>query len=298
MSVDHTTLIAHSMASPATIEHIDTYEENIDEYKEKNYTYIPLPLDRKYFDRENNKLRELDAKQFIKVDSTIRQVIEHLRNHPFLLIKHNHNICKTDDGELVVDDFLMQEEWTSLGIAEEVVKELPEYRDKIIQLCESKPIFEIVTLADVNRRVVKETLYSVLAELENRFVLEIKSSRYEPKELYSDLSARTVGRWEKAKLRNVEMHIAEYMTLSEMMKVVGKNEPLRKEFGYSSRNQFDNDLGGLVDLRNKIMHASRTLVNDRSDLDKLIERVNRAETAIERHGGKVVRGVYDKPYWE
>lgn len=71
------------------------------------------------------------------------------------------------------------------------------------------------------------------------------------------------------------------MTLSEMMKVVGKSEALRENFGYSSRNQFKKNLGGLVPLRNKVMHASRTLVHNWSDLKQLLDRVLGAESAIE-----------------
>jgi hypothetical protein len=86
------------------------------------------------------------------------------------------------------------------------------------------------------------------------------------------------------------------MTLSEMMKIIGKSESMRAKFGFSSRNRFDSGLGGgVIKLRNKVMHPTRTLIQDDSDLLKLVERLERIEEAL-RNYGVAFRRSYEEPY--
>lgn len=293
MRIDHSMPFAGNMASPASIESRENYKENLDYYRRNDYTYIPMPLDDVYFNVEEEEFGEMEQKMRIFEDASIRNAIEHLQNHPFLLIDFGSGIYINEKGE-IVEAFLNDEDLEYLGSPKKAAKKRPELKDEIIKTCEERLFYQIITLADVNRRVVKDVIYPVIAELESRLASEIQQVDYTPEELYPDLNPETIGRREKDKITGVQMHIAEYMTLSEMMKVVGKSEALREKFGYSSRNQFKKDLGGLVPLRNKVMHASRTLVRNRSDLEQLIDRVLRAESAIEAHGGTVIKGTYEK----
>lgn len=70
------------------------------------------------------------------------------------------------------------------------------------------------------------------------------------------------------------------MHLTTLMKIVGKSEWLRQQFGFESRNQFDKQLGGLNDLRNHVMHPTKILVHNRDDLSKMVDRVHRATDAL------------------
>lgn len=293
MNVDHSMPFAAEMASPASIESRENYKENLDFYHRNDYTYIPMPLDGVYFNVEEETFGEIEQEMYILEDLSLRNAIEHLQDYPFLLVDYTSGIHINKKGE-VVQAFDSDEDLEYLGGPEEAVKKRPEIKDEIIKACEERYFYLIIVLADVNRRVVKDVLYPVLAELESRLASEIQQVDYTPKQLYPDLRSDTIGRREKDKIAGVQMHIAEYMTLSEMMTVVGKSEVFRENFGYSSRSQFKKDLGGLVPLRNKVMHASRTLVHNRSDLEQLIDRILRAESAIETHGGTVIKGTYKK----
>jgi hypothetical protein len=72
------------------------------------------------------------------------------------------------------------------------------------------------------------------------------------------------------------------MYLTTLMKIVGKSEELRGQFGYESRNQFDDDLGSLIPLRNRVMHPTKTLVHNTEDLSKNIARLHRVIDAVKQ----------------
>ena len=76
------------------------------------------------------------------------------------------------------------------------------------------------------------------------------------------------------------MHITEYMNLAEMKKIIAKSSKLRSELGFESRNQFSNQMSGIVDLRNRVMHTTRTIIESRDDVEQLEDRVGRIEAMI------------------
>lgn len=138
----------------------------------------------------------------------------------------------------------------------------------------------IITAADLNKRVAKEMMYSVLADLENKFASLIRDKHPDSESLFPEVSAVAIGRWTKAGVGNVQMHLTEYMTLSEMIKIIAKSEDLRSQMGFESRNQFDNQVSGIVDLRNRVMHASRTIIETENDVERLNSRLERAEELL------------------
>lgn len=298
MRINHTKSIASTMASGSSIEYLDSYEDNVEYYQENNFTYIPMPFEGKFYNIDSDDIEDIQKEQYIKEDATIRQTVKHLTNYPFLLVEHKFTLYRRNDGSLSTSMREQPEDTESLGIPMEAFENYPDLRQDIVDLCNEKTLFWIITLADVNRRTVKEAFYPVIAELETRFVSELRDSDKNPQEFFPDLSPQTIGRWEKAKHSGMEMDISEYMKLSEMMKIIAKDDSLREKFGYSSRNQFDNGLGGLIDLRNKIMHSSRTLVQNYSDLENLNSRISRAESVIENHGGEINRATYDVPFYQ
>ena len=70
----------------ADVETLDTYEARINEYQAKDFTYIPMPKDMKYYDTEEGWLRDLDKGQIIHEDTHLMEVLRKMSNHPFLLV--------------------------------------------------------------------------------------------------------------------------------------------------------------------------------------------------------------------
>ncbi len=230
---------AHPIGSPAHVETLDSYEDNISFYKENNYSFIPISNADKFYDIHEDELKDMDDHTVIDYDTTVRAVIDALVDLPFLLFKGYWG--GSDDKPS--DDL-------------------------------------IITAADLNKRVAKEMMFSAIADLENIFANTIEQEYPDSEALFSELSPATIGRWTKAGMGDIQMHITEYMTLSEMQKVIAKEEELRSQLGFGSRNQFDNHMSGIIDLRNRVMHASRTIIETRDDVEQLQDRLERVEALL------------------
>ena len=123
-------------------------------------------------------------------------------------------------------------------------------------------------------------MFSLLASLENKFAGLIEQEYSDSRSLFPEVLPKTIGRWEKAGLGDVQMHITEYMQLAEMQKIIAKSDELRSELGFESRNQFDKQMSGIIDLRNRVMHTSRTIIECRDDVEQLQKRLERIEELI------------------
>lgn len=238
MLMRHFKFEVHPIGSPASVENLETYEDNLEFYQENNYSYIPMWDDRKYYDAEEGELKDISKDQRIDYDYTARWAVEALTELPFLFF--------------------------------------PDYGHRNSDVSDHL----IITAADLNKRVAKEMMYSVLADLENKFAGLIEDEYQDSESLFSDLSPMTIGRWQKAGIGGVQMHVAEYMTLSEMQKLIAKSNQLRSQLGFDSRNQFDKHMSGIVDLRNRVMHANRTIIESKSDVEQLDDRLSRVEALI------------------
>ncbi|NLV08719.1 hypothetical protein GOC74_02045 [Halomicrobium mukohataei] len=274
------------MASIAKLDTIENYEQNLEEYRNKRFTYVPLPADKKYVNTEENEVYDFEPEQFIYADSTIYTAIEKLQNQPFLFPRMENRIGY-DGNELYIQSYGDPRE-ESLGSCIEAAENYPDKKEEIINTIEGQRLY-IITLADLNRRKTKEALYPLLAELESVFASKIGEAYpgEQQIEVIPELGSGTIDRWGNARKDGLEMHVAEFMTLSEMLKVVGKTEEIREQFGFSSRNKFDDYTGGLINLRNPVMHSSRTLVHSREDLKKLVERIDRCVELIQESGVNV-----------
>jgi hypothetical protein len=255
----------HSVASVETLE---SYEQVLDSYRDNNFTYIPLPLNEQYFDLHQNELKPISDDQFIDVDRPVLSGLEKLLEHPFVLTRNAPTYgYKFDDGTLrMVSPIDGMDAW-------EVADTYPEYISEVIQHEEGKR-WGIMTLADVNRHATRAALYPVYAELEQRFSNQL-AQQYESPDLLDDLDSDIRDRWETARAEDIEVHVSEYLHLYQMKELIEDRDDLREAWGFNSKNKFDDHFGGPISLRNTIMHPARTLVHDRADLEKLLDRVQR-----------------------
>lgn len=261
---------AFGIASEADIESIDTYEDNISQYEKKTYTYIPIPEEDKYYHVRDSELRELNDEQYIHLDTTMMGGFELLLDHPFLLYAPKMEFDAAPE---------------SAGRKFQPTAELSEDND-----VENR--YHIITLADVNKRRAGEMFYHALSEFEIQLAKQVK--KHYPNSLIEDADEDEIERWYRAKIDQLEMHITEHMHLSTLLTVGGKHDEIQDAFGYPSRNQFDEDLGGLNNLRNKVMHPSRGLVHDREDLESEMDRVRRIKQALEELDGDLVQPDYPR----
>ncbi len=264
-------LTVDEMATPARVETRKTYQDAITEFESRNYTYMPLPDTDEYYNTAEGWFGDLRAEQRIPPDIPLREALELLCDNPFLLVEYTGE--ESDDGGS--DDGAPNGRRTDESGTDGKDEEGRADPDSAEGRADPDSDYGIVTVSDVNRRPTHELIYPVIAELATLFADRIES-RYESRELLQRLDDRTVGAWVKDEQRDVELHVAESMDLGEMQRVLRTSPPeLAKSCGFHSKDELD-DFGPIRDLRNRVMHANRSLVRDREDLREMLDTIDRA----------------------
>ena len=162
---------------------------------------------------------------------------------------------------------------------------LLEVMEKLVEhpflLVEKDGEHEIINLSNLNKREVKDFLYPLLSELAEELAYRIEDYYEDSEHMFGMVSEFTLGTWFKARQDDVELHIAEFLTLSNMIGVIKGHRPLMDSCGFDDNDDVD-ELNGVEDLRNKVMHGNRTLVDDTETLKKHLDRISRAQKTVHR----------------
>lgn len=148
---------AHLIASRAETERLDTYQGNIEQYRSQNFSYIPLPEDGQYYDVKAEELRDLHEQQVLRDDTHLVWVMSLLLESPFLLIDY-HGL-ESDHIDLA----------ERLGIERD-----PSER------------YGIITLADIDTRLVKNMLYPAVSTFEHELATLVRD-QFRPSIVESEL---------------------------------------------------------------------------------------------------------------
>lgn len=289
---------AELIASPADVETVDTYESRIDHYRNRNYSYIPIPSEEKYYQVEEETLKDLKDSQIVPQSKHLVDVLGLLQNHPFALIDRRYGSAFTvrDGTEITKHSSFNPEE--RAGVLErlrsdanesEEILLISELRDRYPELVnEASGLhtdydeqYMIITLADLNKREMREMLYRLLHELESRLSDKIQEEYPNSEDILKDIRAPAIGRWKKDQLEHIQLHIAEHLDIIDMMQVIQASEKsFVKESGFSSKKDVQDSLGRVNDVRNRVMHATRSLVYQRKDIEKILKVVETAQCIL------------------
>lgn len=140
--------------------------------------------------------------------------------------------------------------------------------------------YGIVTPADFNSRVAKEYLYPFFAEAA-RSVSNLIEDRYDTIELLPTYlgnrnNGEAANRWAQAREDNVELHIAEFLNLTDLKVVMTELTELREEIDLTSKTQCRDKFDDVARYRDKVMHPNRTMVADQEDIQRLAESIDAA----------------------
>jgi hypothetical protein len=185
-----------------------------------------------------------------------------------------YNIKNDEDPQDLVEDQFINPNLHILDVMEKLL-------DHPFLLVEQENSYEIINLSNLNKREVKDFLYPPLSELANSLSHQIEDYYEDSDGLFGQVREHTLGTWFKAKQDDVELHIAEFLTLGSMISIIKGHDPLMDKCGFEDDDKVDK-LGGIKDLRDKVMHGNRTLVNDQEELEKHLDRIERAENIIQR----------------
>ncbi|MFC7072540.1 hypothetical protein ACFQJ7_14085 [Halovenus rubra] len=140
--------------------------------------------------------------------------------------------------------------------------------------------YRFMTLADLNSRVAKQRLYPYFAKVANsvsRF-LESEFGSAELAEVYADNrnTTRAIKRWREEQDANTELHLSEFMNLTDLKVVVTNISRLRTGLGFTSKNSCRDCFDSIARYRNNVMHANRSLVHQTEDATALAAAIERA----------------------
>lgn len=138
----------------------------------------------------------------------------------------------------------------------------------------------LVTPADFNKVAARTAIYWLLAKLESGLIGVLRSAGFRESELLALLpqgrAARIRQHHATMAKNDVDVDLIESLYLSDIVQIASRKRRLFSVLGLTSRSEAERVLGGLVDLRNRVMHTNRPLLrNRRQDLLRLNERMDR-----------------------
>ncbi|WP_339105949.1 hypothetical protein [Haloterrigena salinisoli] len=304
----HLHTAAEISTHPADIETLDTYESQIGHYESRNYTYIPIPSSEKYYNTEQGWIKDIDQDQIIEEDTHLMEVLRKMQEYPFLLIdflgdeefyvydtgenkdvtqvrmveKHHEKIHMKIEGEILSDEEIKE------YFSEKEPLTVHELREEYPDIASNELTYEydnqygIITLVDINKRGVKQMLYKVISELSASLGEKIESEYPDSNTVLKHLRPVTIGRWRKDQINGLDMHVSEHMNLLEMMQVIQSSDSdFVEECGFESKSDVET-LHSINNIRNRVMHANRSLVYERKEISEILEMVNNSQRIASR----------------
>lgn len=279
---------ATEIASPAEVETLSTYETEIERYRRHSYSYMPLPADWKFYDVEEGSLEDLVEDQIIPGSLHLADVFEAILDHPFLLSDSEYTSAYTVTNGREISkqtSFSPRERADVLArlrgdaSEDEEILLLNELRDRYPELIENvsgphttyDDQYMIITVADLNKRPAREMLYRLLHELEASLSDKIQSEYPDSEDILKYVRAPAIGRWKKDQIRGLQLHVAEHLNIIDIMQVVqASSSSFVDECGFSSKSDVQDSLGRIDDVRNRVMHSTRSLVYERDDVEDVL----------------------------
>jgi hypothetical protein len=151
---------------------------------------------------------------------------------------------------------------------------------------EGREVTGFIAVSDFNKQPARGYLYLLLARLEIGLA-ELIRRRFPDQEQAVVLlppEGQTIvrGRYEGDRYANEESELIAYFDFSDVIELVTRDEYIRQIVSGQSRNAWGNYSGGLVSLRNDVMHPVRNAVLAKGGLIQLQQREQRIRSLIER----------------
>jgi len=138
----------------------------------------------------------------------------------------------------------------------------------------------LLTISDLNRHTLRGALYSLMAHVEAELAALVE--RVFPdawtwiRSLNEGHQVTILGYWELSKRRGIDVGPVAAATLSQLIQVTARSKELLARLRFESRTQFEEQTGGIPNLRNRVMHPVRPLILDAED----VAAVRRAVSAV------------------
>jgi len=307
MEIESQLHIASEICSePADVETVDTYEDQVSHYQSMDYTYIPMPKNMKYYNVDQGWLRDIHQNQIINEDTHLMDVLRKMMDYPFLLIDYvdvegyyefevNGEIrlinkayfgikepteikLEYSGEEFSLDEIKEKIDESELLSAHDIQEKYPGEVGDLVRPYEEQ--YGIITLVDINKRGIKQMLYKIISQLSSDLAEKIESEHPDSEDIFQHMRPITIGRWRKDRINGLNMHISEHMNLLEMMQVIqASDEYFVHSCGFSSKKDVET-LNSINDIRNRVMHANRSLIYERKEIENILSVINDAQSIL------------------
>lgn len=283
--------IVDSVIRTANIERSDDMEDELYKYAASGDRFIIDPEEKRFYDTHLDETGYVDEDMVYPPTAKLMDVIHDLRNHPFILFDKYENtrfaVYQKEDlegGELPQippkEEICIEE----IGY-DELYRKYPDLAEQVSSDTSSSPRYGIFSLSDLNKRPIRNRLYSYVADLEMALAEAIEKEYPKSGPLAEIVSYTTRESWESNRDIPPESHISQFMNLSDMKNLVEDSQSLSTQCGFKKDGmsikevESDEDFGKLdsgealskiKDYRNRIIHANRILVSDRDDYNQLL----------------------------
>lgn len=138
----------------------------------------------------------------------------------------------------------------------------------------------LLTISDLNRHTLRGALYALMAHVEAELAALVERAFPDAwtwiRSLNEGHQVAILGYWELSKRRGVDVGPIAATTLSQLIQATARSRDLLAQLGFDSRTQFEDQTGGIPDLRNSVMHPVRPLILGTED----VVAVRRAVSAV------------------
>lgn len=185
------------------------------------------------------------------------------------------SLLQSDGGQ--VADFMQSLSSAFVVAGDSPIREVMRWLrdDPWLLVIDMNEIAGLVTPSDLNRQAARTYFYMLVSDFEIKLADSIRREFSDPAEALEHLGEQQRQKirhsQSAAESRNIDSDYISYMDLSDLVNIAAKTPSLRDGFGYPSRSSWEGAVNSIVDVRHRIMHPVRPLLDDASELDRLID---------------------------
>lgn len=147
-------------------------------------------------------------------------------------------------------------------------------------------VIGLVTYADLNKALARTALYLLISRLEIKFAQLLNHYHKDVEELLPNLSENREKevreRRKEMSSQDVAIDLTEYLFLTDLFRIVGKEPDLYEALGFQSRSKFDDATSGINELRKRVAHPVRFVVEGVDAVGRINRRCRRVKTLLRR----------------
>lgn len=210
--------------------------------------------------RLKNRLRDFDLLPVS--DSKFRYFVS--KTEVERLLKKDQRVMVRDIKQPISDKMTILDD-------EPIHKYLLQWKEPVF-VTKQNEVVGIVTPADLNSISSKMVFYILISSFEKLLIKLIKSLNLTRKEIVEYIGSY---RWRKARKRyntnkkgNFQLAIIDCLNTSELIDIAYKNGKIRKLLNLQNESEARKSLKPVEHLRNKIMHAGYSIIQNKKQLIK------------------------------